>query len=221
MKLARRKSLNGRIVGGRSQLGRALLVTAVLLCLVAPSASAHAVPDRRLGGVLGDLWTTVLQTPTPQNPFAGGDPCVDLGNILAPLAPGAVESCTVKRGTKIFVSAWTTECSTFEGNGSTETELLTCARAADQGFTTHTIAVDGQPVPVREVQTELLHVRLPLDNIFGLTGEDRSGLSVAHGWVTLVKPLSRGTHTIEIHLAGTDASGVPFDRINRTTIIVL
>jgi hypothetical protein len=196
-----------------SRLIYALLVTAAALFFVAPSASAN--PNNRLGGTLGDLWTTVLQTPTPENPFAGGNPCVDLGGIVAPFGPSGVESCTVERGTKILAVAWSTECSTFEGNGTTDAELRACARAADEGITTHTIAVDGQSVPVYEVETELLTIHLPKDNIFGLTGRDRKGLSVGHGWVALLDPLTPGTHTIDIHVAGTVSSDV------RTTIIVL
>jgi hypothetical protein len=201
-----------------SRLARALLIAAAVCCLVIPSASAATT--NRLGGTLGDLWTTVLQTPTPENPFTGGDPCVDLQGILAPFGPSGAESCTVEHGTKIFVTAWSTECSTFEGNGTTEAELRDCALAADQGITTHTVAVDGQSVPLSEVETELLKIRLPKDNIFGLTGGDRSGLSVAHGWVTLLDPLPPGTHTIEIHIAGT-YFGNPVDSTIRTTIIVL
>jgi hypothetical protein len=179
----------------------------------APSASAAS--SNRLGGMLGDLWTTVLETPTPENPFTGGSPCVFLGDTLAPFGPSGATSCTVERGTKIFVTAFSTECSTFEGNGTTETQLRACARAADQGITTHTVAVDGQSVPVSEVETELLVIHLPKDNIFGLTGADRNGLSVGHGWVTLLDPLSPGTHTIDIHIAGTVNSDIT------TTIIVL
>ena len=197
-----------------SRLVHALLVATATICLVAPSASAN--PNNRLGGTLGDLWTTVLQTPTPDNPFTeGGNPCVDLGDMLAPFGPNGVESCTVERGTKIFAAAWTTECSTFEGNGSTEAELRACARAADAGITTHTIAVDGQSVPVSEVETELLTIHLPKDNIFGFTGAERNGLSVGHGWVTLLDSLTPGTHTIDIHVAGTVNLDVT------TTIIVL
>jgi hypothetical protein len=193
-----------------SRFARALLIAAAISCLVVPAASAAPNPNNRLGGILGDVWTTVLETPTPENPFAGGDPCVDLGGILAPFGPNGAESCTVKRGTKIFVAAWTTEC-----NGTTEAQLRACAEAADQGITTHTIKVDGQSVPVSEVETELLKIHLPKDNIFELTGGDRNGLSVAHGFVTLLDPLTPGTHTIEIKVAGTVNSEIT------TTIIVL
>jgi hypothetical protein len=165
--------------------------------------------------MLGDLWTTVLEMPTPENPFAGGSPCVYLGDTLAPFGPNGAESCAVERGTKIFVTAWSTECSTFEGSGTTEAELRACARAADEGITTHTVAVDGQPTPISEVETDLLNIHLPKDNIFGLTGADRNGGSVGHGWVTLLDPLTPGTHAIEIHIGGTVNSDIT------TTIIVL
>jgi len=161
------------------------------------------------------MWTTVLETPTPQNPFAGGDNCVVLeGKIVAPFGPNGADSCTVERGTKIFVAAWTTECSTFEGNGTSEAELRACALAADAGITLATVTVDTQPVLVTEVETELLSIHLPKDNIFGLKGADRNGLSVAHGWVVLLDPLAPGTHTIEIHVEGTINSTIT------TTIVV-
>ena len=196
-----------------SRLARTLLLGAVTFCLVAPSASA--APTGQLRGTLGDLWTTVLQTPTPENPFTGGDTCVDLsGGIVAPFGPSGADSCTVERGTKLFVAAWTTECSTFEGNGTTDAELRACALAADAGITLATVTVDGQPVPVTKVQTGLLRVHLPKDNIFGLSGADRNGLSVADGWVVLLDALAPGTHTIQIHVEGTVTSNVT------TTIIV-
>jgi hypothetical protein len=38
---------------------------------------------------------------------------------------------------------------------------------------------------------------LPADNLFGLPAGSR-GLSVGHGWVVLLHPLTPGTHTIVI-----------------------
>lgn len=177
------------------RLVRALLLAAIAVCFVAPPASAT---QTGLGETLGNMWKTILETPTPDNPFAGGDGdgCFVLGGkTVAPLKPGGVDFCTVERGTRIFVSAWTTECSSFEGNGMNEAELRACAVAADAGIAA-TITVDDRPVPVYSVESELLKIHLPKNNIFGLKGADRKGLSVAHGLVFLTGPVAKGTHTI-------------------------
>jgi hypothetical protein len=46
-----------------SRFIRILLAALVGVVLMAPAASA--APDRKLGALLGDLWETALQTPTP------------------------------------------------------------------------------------------------------------------------------------------------------------
>jgi hypothetical protein len=202
------------------RLARVLLLAAVTFCLVAPSASAASTS---LGGILGNLWTTVLETPTPENPFNGtGAPayaCFGLsGGIVAPFGPNGAASCAVQPGTKIFVTAQSTECSTFPndcgGPGSNEAQLRAAAEAGDAGVTSVTVTVDGQAVPVTVVETGLLSIDLPKDNIFGVSGADRSGLSVAHGWVALLSSLTHGTHTIHIVVEGTPSSDIT------TTIMV-
>ena len=195
-----------------ARLARALLLVAVTSCLVAPSASAAPT---NLGKTLGNLWTTVLETPTPDNPFGGGDGCVVLGGkIVAPFGGGSF-TCTVKAGTRIFIAAWTTECSTFEGNGTTEAELRACAVGTDAGITA-TVTINGEPVSLSSVETGLLTIHLPQDNIFNLKGADRNGLSVAHGFVYLTDPLTPGTYVIEGHVVFPDGSTADFT----TTIIV-
>jgi hypothetical protein len=127
--------------------------------------------------------------------------CWDLGGTVAPLGPEGVESCTVKPGTKIFVVGSSIECSTFEGHGTTETALRTCARESDVQAAP-TVKVDGKSVTVTEVETPLLNIVLPAGNIFEGPPLNQpagtEGLSVAHGWVALLNPLPPGTHTIEI-----------------------
>ena len=193
-----------------SRLARFLCLATVAFCVASPPTSA--APAKKLDNTLGALWTTVLETPSAQNPFGTGGAafaCLDLGGTVAPFAPGGVESCTVKPGTKIFVAASSVECSTFEGNGTTEPELRDCARRSDVQVAP-TVTVDGRSVAVAEVETRLLNIVLPAGNIFELPARTR-GLSVGHGWVAALHPLTPGTHTIVIH---TGASTIT------TTIVV-
>ena len=213
-----------------SLLPRALVVAVVALGMAAPSAAA--VPDKKLGNALGAMWKTVLETPTPQNPFGGGGSlCVDLGGVVAPFGAPGEESftCTVKPGTKVFVAAWSAECSTLEGPpffGSNEAELRACARAVNAGITTDDVVVvlDGRRVPVSEVTSGLVRLDLPADNIFGAaagTGPPNLPyLSVAHGWVARLHPLTPGTHTIALHISGEFPPGTPLLIDVTTTIIV-
>jgi hypothetical protein len=53
----------------------------------------------------------------------------------------------------------------------------------DAGITLVTLTVDGEPVPLSKIQTGALSIHLPQDNIFGVTGNDRTGLSAVDGWV--------------------------------------
>jgi hypothetical protein len=184
---------------------RALIVLAATLGIVfaqialASATAASAPRSSKLESNLAALWTTVLETPSAQNSFGTGGSafgCWDLGGTVAPLAPSGVESCTVKPGTKLFVAGFTVECSTFEGHGTTEAELRTCARESDLQVAP-TVTLDGRSVPIAEAETPLLSIVLPAGNLFGAPA-GTSGLSVGHGWVALLHPLPPGTHTIVI-----------------------
>jgi hypothetical protein len=179
---------------------RALIVlTATLGIAFAQVAPASATAAKKLDSNLAALWTTVFETPSAKNSFGTGGSafgCWDLGGTVAPFGPLGVESCTVKSGTKIFVVGSSFECSTFEGNGTTEAELRDCARVHDA--LVPLVTLDGSRLPLTEVETRLLNIVLPKNNIFGLSS-GTSGLSVAHGWVALLHPLRPGTHTIVIN----------------------
>ncbi len=82
----------------------------------------------------------------------------------------------------------------MEGNGTTEAELRACAEQSDVQ-TAPSVTVDGQSVSVKEVETRPMNIVLPPDNIFGLPA-GTTGLSVGHGWVAHLDPLTPGTHTI-------------------------
>jgi hypothetical protein len=215
-----------------SRLSRVLVVTLVTLGVAAPSAAA--VPREKLGSALGAMWKKILETPTPQNPFGGGSAlCVDLGGVVAPFgAPGVASiRCTVKPGTKILVAAWSAECSTLEGPpffGSDKATLRACARAVNAGITTVSVRLDGKPVALTKVSSPLQRLNLPPENIFGAVPGScctQPGglpyLSVAHGWVALLHPLRRGTHTITIDVAGEfpgDPPPLPIHNITTITV---
>lgn len=179
------------------RLVRILLIATVALS--AAASSARATPTNKLDGQLGALWTAVLQTPSVQNSFGtGGEAfgCWSLDGTVAPFGPTGVSSCTVRPGTRLFVAANSVECSTFEGNGSTDAELRSCARDMDLQAAPR-VTVDGRAVQVHEAETTLLQIVLPADNVFGLSAGTQ-GLSVAHGWVASLNPLTPGTHEIVI-----------------------
>jgi hypothetical protein len=181
------------------RIAAVFIFVTVALGLVVPSA--NAAPAVKLDTTLGKLWTTVLQTPSDRNSFGTGGPafaCWDLGGTVAPFtpAPAGVDSCTVKPGTKIYVAAATVECSTFEGNGTTEAELRQCARQTDAQVAP-SVTLDGKTVTATEAETGPLKIVLPSGNLFDQPA-GATGLSVAHGWVTLLHPLTPGTHTITI-----------------------
>jgi hypothetical protein len=207
-----------------SRLCRLLLVAVIALGVTAPSAAA--VPDKKLGDYLGTMWKTVLETPASQNPFTGGPGlCVDLGGVVAPFGgPGLDVTCTVKPGTKVFAASWSAECSTLEDppfQGVDEPSLRDCVHTVNAGITTTEVFLDGTLVPVIKVTSGLLHLDLPNGNIFGKPAGTGTPpyLSVADGWVALLHPLTPGTHTIRLHIAGQFPQvSLPID--STTTIIV-
>ncbi|SDC70079.1 hypothetical protein SAMN05660690_2186 [Geodermatophilus telluris] len=203
------------------RLARALLAVLVGVVVggVVTAPAASAAPDRP-EALLGELWETVLETPVPENPLAAGEPwCVDLDGVVAPftLDPAAPPTCTVRPGTKVLVAAVTIECSTVEPppfSGSTEAELRACARAVDVPGQTLTVTVDGRPVPLSLVETPLLTLDLPAENILGVAPQQ--ALSVAAGYVALLHPLPPGTHEIVITGTGTFFG----DFVTVTTVVV-
>ena len=163
------------------RLALALALAVGAFGLVSPPVSAA---PQNLGGILGELWTKVLELPTPNNPLASGDPCVEF-------------------------SGWTTECSTLEANGTTEAELRDCAQNTDAQISP-SATFNGVLIQLSSVETRLLRISLPQDNIikfFYLDREfDLNGLSVAHSYEYLTKPLKRGTLTIVNNVTFGDGS---------------
>jgi hypothetical protein len=183
----------------------ALALVATMLGFAAPSADAAT--SSQLESALVVLWTKVFDTPADKNPVVGpeGNPCWDLGGIVAPFAANPVDACTVKPGTKIFIAGFTNECSTYPGDtcsGPTATDktLADDARSGDlqqAGGAAPTMKLDGTAVPFVELLTSVQTHVLPAGNVFGAP-QGTSGRFVAHGWVALLHPLTPGTHTIKV-----------------------
>jgi hypothetical protein len=197
---------------------RIVLIACIMLVASAMPAAAATTHPTSIAA-LSALWYKVLTTPDPENPFGSGGTAKSCLNItpslLAPFGPGQVPSCTAHRGTYLVVTPWTTECSTFESPGENPLELRTCAEDADAGVTNVRLIVDHQDVHTDEVDTVLLNVKLPADNLFGLPAGSR-GQSVGHGWVAVLRPMAPGTHVINLKASGTSAGDID----NTTKIIV-
>jgi len=209
-----------------ARLWRLLVVAALVLGIVAQAASATS--QRNLSQALAGFWTFALQTPTPQNPFTSdNNRCHYLGNqLLAPMQPFAPTSttCTVKPGTRVFVGEMSAECSTAEPppfHGNNPAELRACVRSVFFGpvgfVTAHTLVLDGRTVPVTFLQTPLMSVTLPPDNMFGVPPQD--ALSVGMGWVALLHPMTPGVHHV-IFTFNITFQGSPIGETNDITIIV-
>jgi hypothetical protein len=209
-----------------SRLCRVLLIAILALGVAAPSAGAASPGD-----YLGAMWKTVLETPSPQNPFVTGKPvCIDLGGVVAPFGAGSKDfTCRVKPATQILVAAYSSECSTMEVGtaffGRNEAELRACSHRVNNKVKLTEVSLDGKPLATTEVMSGLLTINLPEKNIFGLpagTGGQPGlpYLSVADGFVALIPSLSLGTHTIGLHITGESPPGTPLDVSNTTTIVV-
>jgi hypothetical protein len=133
----------------------------------------------------------------------------------------ANRNCTVPAGKALFFPIINTECSTLEGNGTTDAALRECA----EFFQDHAIdlegTIDGVPLQNLEsyrVQSPLFtYGPLPNKNVlqsFGVNAPaGATSPAVADGVYLLLAPLSVGNHTL--HFSGDQsfsiAAGDPFD----------
>lgn len=205
---------------------RVLVVTLALITVFTPAA--HATSSKTLSDYLGATWRTVLELPKSQSPYYTTNYCIDIGgegrnSVVVPFAPLGVDklTCTVGPGARVFVSAFSSECSTAEARpyfGRNERELRKCAEKVDRKVKTPVVTLDGRNVAVQEVETALLNVIMPADNILEAP-EGEAVKSVGHGWVALLPALRPGTHTIKLRTTGTYLDA-PLDVRNTTTIIV-
>ena len=136
----------------------------------------------------------MFQLPLDENPFAGADPCLLLADpnsghpVLAPFAPSSTTTeCSASRGTTLFVTGWSSECSDVEPApffGADEAEQRTCAGPSMPGSRSQSSRSTGGALQMHEVETGVMQAVLPDENVFGA---DAGTLihSVGHGWVAL------------------------------------
>jgi len=112
--------------------------------------------------------------------------------------------CRVPVGTALFFPIADTECSTIEGNGTTDFELRSCAKFFQDHVHNMTATVDGVPVEHLDsyrVKSPLFTFGpLPDNNIlqfFNINApEGSTSESVSDGVFLMLRPLSKGDHTI-------------------------
>ncbi len=214
-----------------ARLARTFVIAAIALGIAAPAA--FGASQHQLAKDLNGTWAFVIQTPVPQNPFTStNNRCVHLApQLLAPMQafapPGVSSTCTVKPGTRVFISELSAECSTAEPppfHGDNPEQLRACIRSVLLGpggnFFIHRVTLDGQNVPLTLVTAPPQQVNVPADNFLGPpTPPAQQATSVAEGWLAVLRPMTPGTHEIVIHFGGT-FGGSPLEEINHITIIV-
>jgi hypothetical protein len=109
--------------------------------------------------------------------------------------------CTVPAGQGILFPIINGECSSVEGQGTTEPQLRRCAKDQMDQVTSATARVDGVPVelgrldhtPYRVQSSGLFNITFVDNNQFGIS--PGSGNSFADGFYVLVNPPTKGRHT--------------------------
>jgi hypothetical protein len=209
-----------------------IVVGVVLLAIVGPSAQAAGADHGKLvpasgrlagftgGQLLGEELRQLFELPVAENPFAGaGDSCFATGNkrkVLIAWTRPTAPVCSVKPGTPIFLFSYFTECSNTEPppffGGESEAGQRQCALdlLRETGvFDAILVSIDGRrPVDIYSDRylavSPQMTADLPDPNVLGVPGQQTT--FVAAAWVAMIRPLSRGTHTIRVEIVAPDAT---------------
>src|SRR5450631_2228502 len=223
-----------------------LPAAALLLALFMPSASASSstvqptalLPtggfsivqpdDKYAGKTYGQWsaswwqWAAAISKPNSPVDDPNGDNCAvnQQGPVwfIAGNTTGGTtrRTCTVPDGKGILVPIINGECSTVEGNGTTEQELRACAKGQIDAVTVTEATIDGRAVNLGRPNvgrfrfvSPLFQISFAPNNAFGVNAG--TGKSVADGFWVLVKPLKTGNHTIDFHGRAVFPGSPPFD----------
>jgi hypothetical protein len=202
------------------RLALALLAAGMLLGLLAPSASASSFsivqPTKKYAGKTYGQWSAAwwqwaANISEPNSPVTGADCAVKQRGpvwFLAGTTGGsATRSCTIPAGKAILVPIINAECDTLTPptEGGTAAELRACAKDLIDHVTQTSASVDGTAIDLGPVSKGRFRFQSPLFTItfapnngfYPDGGVAGTGKAVADGFWVLIKPLSKGQHTID------------------------
>jgi hypothetical protein len=204
----------------------ALTVAGLLVGLLAPPASASVrivQPTEKYAGKTYGQWSAawwkwaadISEPNSPVDDPTGANCAVKQRGAVWFLAgnTGGTTSrtCTVPADKGILFPIINAECSTGEGNGTTEQELRDCAAGLMNQVTATSASVDGATVDLGppsggrfRFASPLFSITFAPNNAFGVAAG--TSPSVADGFWVLVKPLAVGKHTIDFQ--GVFAGGI-------------
>jgi hypothetical protein len=184
-----------------------------------PNSSPHGKTYGEWGG---EFWRWQFSLPVDHNPIFDTADCREgqsgqvwfLGGTTTTteIGPGIIlgqvtRECTVPVGTALFFPLANTECSTVEGNGTTEAELRECANFFANFITDLSAELDGRSLQnlaeYRAASPLYTFGPLPDNNVLQLFGVDAPpgtiSPSVSDGVHVMLAPLSRCEHTLHFH----------------------
>jgi hypothetical protein len=182
-----------------------------------PNSSPHG---KTYGEWEAAFWQWALSMPADQNPLTDSAPASAgqtdhvwfVGGTFAPtVGPGGefigqvTRDISVPAGTMLFFPIINAECSTAEGNGTTEAELRSCAKSLADFIDTGSlfVSLDGHalhhPAAYRAQSPLFTYGPLPANNLLGVPAGTVSP-SVSDGYHVMLAPLSVGEHTL--HFGG-------------------
>lgn len=137
-------------------------------------------------------------------PMASAGPHNQVWLLAGTTGGSATRSCTVPTGKAILFPIINAECSTAEGNGTTEQQLRDCARALMDQVTVVAATVDGASLHGLTPPNSPYRVESPLFNFDALSGNPfgiptGTTPSVSDGYWIMLHPLPPGVHTIHFH----------------------
>jgi hypothetical protein len=200
----------------------ALLAAGMLLGLLAPSAAASSFtivqPTETYAGKTYGQWSAawwqwaanISEPNSPVTDDTGADCAVNQTGPVWFLAgstggPTVTRSCTIPSDKAILFPIINGECSSVEGDGTTDAALRACAKDLMDHVTKTSARVDGTAIDLGppgpnarfRFDSPLFTITFAPDNGFGAPAG--TGSAVADGYWVLVKPLAVGKHTIDFH----------------------